>query len=295
MEYAVRHRTTSRYLQDVSYSRHVLHLAPRTTALQATRAFNLTVTPAPAQRVRREDFFGNRADWLALDEPHAVLDILAESRVTVNAPPAHDAAASEDWSKVRERLEDAIGPDASDAVQFQFDSSLTVFTSDIATYASKSFAPSRPLLAGAVELMARIHADFRYDSTVTDVSTPVDRVFEIRAGVCQDFAHMGIGAMRSLGLAARYVSGYLLTRPPPGKQRLVGADASHAWFSVWAPPFGWVDLDPTNNLIPGDEHVTLGWGRDYGDVAPIHGVVTGGGGHVIEVGVDVMPVETARE
>jgi transglutaminase-like putative cysteine protease len=293
MEYAVRHRTTSRYLQDVSYSRHVLHLAPRTTSLQTTRAFNLTVTPAPAQRVRRTDFFGNRADWLALDEPHAVLDIVAESRVTVTAPPVRDAAASEDWLDVHARLEDAADPDASDAVQFVFDSSLTAFTCDIASYAAKSFTPGRPLLQAAIELMGRIHADFRYDSTVTDVATPIDRVFEIRAGVCQDFAHVGIAALRSLGLSARYVSGYLLTRPPPGKPRLVGADASHAWFSVWAPPFGWVDLDPTNNLLPGDEHITLGWGRDYGDVAPSHGVVTGGGDHIIEVGVDVAPIEAA--
>jgi transglutaminase-like putative cysteine protease len=140
-----------------------------------------------------------------------------------------------------------------------------------------------------MDVMSRIHADFRYDSTVTDATTPVDRVFEMRAGVCQDFAHVAIAAMRSLGLPARYVSGYLLTEPPPGKERLIGADASHAWFSVWAPPFGWVDLDPTNDTIPGEGHITVAWGRDYGDVAPINGIVTGGGDHLIEVGVDVIP------
>ena len=139
--------------------------------------------------------------------------------------------------------------------------------------------------------MGRVHADFRYDTTVTDASTPIDRVFEIRAGVCQDLAHVGIASLRALGLPARYVSGYLLTQPPPGRPRLLGADASHAWFSVYAPPFGWVDLDPTNNLLPGDEHITLAWGRDYADVAPINGIVTGGGDHVIEVGVDVLPME----
>jgi transglutaminase-like putative cysteine protease len=138
--------------------------------------------------------------------------------------------------------------------------------------------------------MARIHMDFRYDTTVTDAYTAVDQVFEIRAGVCQDLAHVGIAALRALGLPARYVSGYLLTRPPPGRERMIGADASHAWFAVWAPPFGWVDLDPTNDMIPGDGHITVAWGRDYGDVAPINGIVTGGGEHLIEVGVDVLPI-----
>jgi transglutaminase-like putative cysteine protease len=157
-----------------------------------------------------------------------------------------------------------------------------------------SFPPHRPILAGAVELMNRIHKDFRYDTTVTDVTTPVDRVFEIRAGVCQDLAHVGIAAMRAVGLPARYVSGYLLTAPPPGKPRLLGADASHAWFSVWAPPFGWVDLDPTNNLLVGESHVTASWGRDYGDVAPVAGIILGGHDHVVEVGVDVIPVDQAH-
>ncbi len=158
---------------------------------------------------------------------------------------------------------------------------------------ARAFPKDRPLLAGAIDLMARIHRDFRYDTTVTDASTTVDRVFEIRAGVCQDLAHVGIACLRSLGLAARYVSGYLLTQPPPDRPRLLGADASHAWFSVWAPPFGWVDLDPTNNLLPGESHVTVGWGRDYSDVAPINGVVTGGADHAVEVSVDVLPVEAA--
>ena len=139
--------------------------------------------------------------------------------------------------------------------------------------------------------MSRIHADFRYDKTVSDASTPVDRVFEMRAGVCQDLAHVAIAMMRSLGLPARYVSGYLMTRPPPGKARLIGADASHAWFSVWAPPFGWVDLDPTNNVIPGGEHITVAWGRDYWDVAPVNGIVIGGADHLIEVAVDVVPTD----
>jgi transglutaminase-like putative cysteine protease len=288
MEYTVRHRTTYRYAQDVSYSHHLVHLAPRETATQRVTAFDLTVSPGSAQRTHRNDYFDNPTEWLALKEAHSMLEIIAQSRVTVIDRPEHDAEASEPWENVRARLEtnDLSG---YDVVQYVCDSTLTVFTVDLGTYAAKSFTPGRPILAAAMELMSRIHEDFRYDSTVTDTTTSVDRIFEMRAGVCQDFAHVGIAAMRSLGLPARYVSGYLLTEPPPGKERLIGADASHAWFSIWAPPFGWVDLDPTNNVIPGEGHITISWGRDYADVAPINGVVTGGGDHLVEVGVDVVP------
>ena len=289
MEYSVRHRTTYRYMQDVSYSRHLVHLAPRETPTQRLAAFKLGLTPSPDQHISRRDFFGNPVDWLALDEPHAGIEVIAESRVIALAPPARDAAASLPWEHVRASLE-TPEPAAREVVQYVFDSPLTAFTVDLAAYARASFTPGRPLLAAAIELMARIHADFRYDTTVTDAATPVDRVFEIRAGVCQDLAHVGIAALRALGLPARYVSGYLHTRPPPGRERLLGADASHAWFAVWAPPLGWVDLDPTNDMIPGDGHITVAWGRDYGDVAPINGIVTGGGEHLIEVGVDVLPI-----
>jgi transglutaminase-like putative cysteine protease len=293
MDYSVRHRTTYRYVQDVSYSRHLMHLTPRDTATQKVKEFELIVTPASAVRERGTDYFGNATDRLALYEPHAVVDIVAVSRVSAVTPPERDPEASAPWEEMRAYLE-TMHVETHDVVQYVFDSPLTAFTADLAAYAEVSFTPERPLLAGAHELMGRIHADFRYDTTVTDAATPVDRVFEIRAGVCQDFAHVGIAAMRSLGLPARYVSGYLLTQPPPGKERLIGADASHAWFSVWAPPYGWVDLDPTNNVIPGEGHITVGWGRDYWDVAPINGIVTGGGDHLIEVGVDVVPVRDTK-
>jgi transglutaminase-like putative cysteine protease len=288
-DYSVRHRTTYRYMQDVSYSRHLLHLAPRETKTQRLAEYRLSVAPTPDQHISRRDFFGNPVDWLALDEPHAEVEVIAESRVAALAPRARDPAASQPWEAARTQLE-AAAPAAGDVVQYSFDSPLTAFSVDLAGYARRSFTPGRPMLAAALELMTRIHDDFRYDTTVTDAATPVDRVFEIRAGVCQDLAHVGIAALRALGLPARYVSGYLLTKPPPGRERLLGADASHAWFAVWAPPFGWVDLDPTNDMIPGDGHITVAWGRDYGDVAPINGIVTGGGEHAIEVGVDVLPI-----
>ena len=289
MEYLVRHRTTYRYLQDVSYSCHEAHLGLRETLHQQVISSELTLDPPPASRSRRKDYFGNPCEWFTLDQPHTVLEVLAQSQVRVNAPPPHDPAGSQSWEAVRVTLEEAADAESRDAVQFIFDSPLTSFKSNVAVYAEESFPAGTPILAGAIDLMRRIHADFRYDTTVTDATTPVDRVFEIRAGVYQDLAHVGIACLRSLGLPARYVSGYLLTHPAPGQERLLGADASHAWFSVWAPLFGWVDLDPTNNVRVGETHVTVAHGRDYGDVAPLNGIILGGHDHMIEVGVDVIP------
>jgi len=289
MEYLVRHRTTYRYLQDVTYSCHLAHLSLRDTSRQQVISTQLTLTPPPASRVKREDYFGNRCEWFTLDQPHNVLEVLAESQVRVSPAPMRDAGLSLACEDLRGRLEQAGDEETRYAVQFVFDSPLTAFQSDVAVYAEESFPHNRPVLEGAIDLMRRIHEDFRYDTTVTDATTPVDRVFEIRAGVCQDLAHAGIACLRSLGLPARYVSGYLLTNPPPGQSRLLGADASHAWFSVWAPPFGWVGLDPTNNVEAGEEHVTLAYGRDYGDVAPLNGIILGGHDHIIEVAVDVIP------
>ena len=291
MEYFVRHRTTYRYLQDVSHSWHLAHLRPRNTPLQAVHDSSITLSLEPASRVARDDYFQNPTELFSIDRPHTHLEVLAESRVTVKPAPQRASRDSLPWEEARARLENPQDEEERDAVQYLFDSPMTKFESDIGAYGAVSFPPHRPILAGAIELMNRIHKDFRYDTTVTDVSTPVDRVFEIRAGVCQDLAHVGIAAMSAVGLPARYVSGYLLTEPPPGKPRLLGADASHAWFSVWAPPFGWVDLDPTNNILVGESHVTSSWGRDYGDVAPVAGIILGGHDHVVDVGVDVIPVD----
>ena len=291
MEYLVRHRTTYRYLQDVSHSWHLAHLRLRDTPVQAVHDSAITLSLDAASRVRPRGLFRQSLpNSFSIDQPHTQLEVLAESHVRVEPRARARQPRQPGHEDVRKLLEEPSVDDARDAVQFLFDSPLTRFTGDIASYGAVSFPPGRPLLAGAIELMNRIHKDFRYDTTVTDATTPVDRVFEIRAGVCQDLAHAGIAAMRSIGLPARYVSGYLLTQPPPGQPRLLGADASHAWFSVWAPPFGWVDLDPTNNVLVGESHVTAGWGRDYGDVAPVAGIILGGHDHVVDVGVDVIPV-----
>jgi transglutaminase-like putative cysteine protease len=288
MHYTVRHRTTYRYQQQVAYSRLVAHLAPRTTARQRTDEFAVSVTPHPARRVERTDYFGNRTSWFTIDEPHKVLDILAESRVVVGESSDFAPEASYGWESVRRALEVPGTSEALEAVQYAFDTPLTAPNADVVEYARASFQRERPLLACVLELNARIYTDFKYDKEATDTSTAVARVFELRAGVCQDLAHAGIAAVRSLGLAARYVSGYLLTSPPPGRERLVGADASHAWFSVWIPPFGWIDFDPTNDRLTSSGHITVAWGRDYGDVAPIHGIITGGSEHEVDVAVDVV-------
>jgi transglutaminase-like putative cysteine protease len=191
---------------------------------------------------------------------------------------------------VREAIETPSDGAALDAVQYAFDTRLTAVNAGLLAYARASFVRGRALLACARDLNTRIYHDFTYDGEATDTTTTVAQAFELRAGVCQDFAHVGIACMRAMGLAARYVSGYLLTHPPPGKERLVGADASHAWFSVWIPTLGWIDFDPTNNVLPGREHITTAWGRDFADVSPLHGIVTGGSASEVDVAVDVIPL-----
>jgi transglutaminase-like putative cysteine protease len=253
-------------------------------------ASHVSLTPDAASRATREDYFGNACEWFFFDSVHNHLEVVAESKVRVDPAPPRAPEESLCWEDVRALLENPSTDEAREAVQYIFDSPLSAFTADIATYALKSFTPGRPMLEAALELMHRIHKEFRYDTTVTDATTPVDKVFEIRAGVCQDLAHIGIAALRSIGLPARYVSGYLLTQPPPGMPRMLGADASHAWFSVFAPPYGWVDLDPTNDVLIGEGHVTVAWGRDSGDVAPVTGIILGGHDHMVDVGVDVIPV-----
>ncbi len=287
--YTVRHRTTYKYGRDVAYSRLVAHLAPRATTRQQTETFELSVTPAPFHAFSRPDFFGNRTDWFTIDVAHDELDVLAQSRVLVDSGAALAPDAGPSWESVRREIETPSDAAALDAVQYAFDTPLTTVNAELVAYARASFDRDRALLACVRELTTRIYRDFTYDGEATDTTTTVARAFELQAGVCQDFAHVGIACARAMGLAARYVSGYLLTKPPPGKERLVGADASHAWFAVWIPPFGWIDFDPTNDVMPNDAHITTAWGRDFADVSPIHGIISGGSAHDVEVAVDVIP------
>lgn len=287
--YTVRHRTTYTYQSDVAYSRLVAHLVPRETARQHSLAVDVQLEPAPIKRFERLDFFGNTTSWFIVDEPHTTLNVFAESSVVIDLLPPYPAASSHTWESVRTKLEPPVGAETFDVVQYAFDTPLTVTDGEVVAYARTSFERGAPLLACILDLNSRIYRDFTFDKEATDTRTTVKEAFKLRAGVCQDLAHVGIACVRAMGLAARYVSGYLLTHPPPGRERLVGADASHAWFSVWIPPFGWIDFDPTNDMLPSSEHITVAWGRDYSDVAPIHGIISGGSEHEVDVAVDVIP------
>jgi len=254
------------------------------------RQHDLVIEPAPASRVQRIDYFGNAVEQFTILTPYDEMCVMGRSVVEVTAVAPIDPGASAPWEAVRDELLYQRGAPYAETAEFSYPSPYVVTAPELAAFARGSFPPQRPLVAAAIDLMHRIHDEFIFDPGSTTIATPVTRVLADRHGVCQDFAHLQIGGLRSLGLAARYVSGYLLTDPPPGQPRLVGADASHAWVSVWCPRLGWVDLDPTNDVLPAQRHVTLAWGRDYGDVSPLRGVVLGGRDHTLHVGVSVTPV-----
>ena len=287
MTYRVTHTTTYRYGKVVSLCHNLVHLTPRTCARQTCLFSQLQMTPTPALVVEQADFFGNRATYFMVEEPHEQLTLKAVSETDVVPFVAPDSAVTPPWESVRAALEQDRSPQGLEACQFVYDSPYVKASPELAGYAAPSFPAGRPVLEAARDLTRRIHQDFRYDPKATTVATPLHEVLEHRHGVCQDFAHLQIGCLRALGLSARYVSGYLRTDPPPGQDRLVGVDASHAWLSVYCPGLGWVDLDPTNDLIPSDGHLVLAWGRDYDDVSPVKGVNLGGGRHSVTVGVDV--------
>ncbi len=294
--YRVRHRTTYTYASDVLHAHQLLHLTPRTTTLQAMLAHDITILPAPVAREDDLDAFGNTITRLEFDRPHRELAVEATIDVRVDAPTDVDAAGSLPWEQVRDSLDygaRARDPASIEAVRYRVESPQVRVKHVFAAYAAPSFPAGRPVLAGAIELMHRVHRDFEYAPGATQVGTPLATVLETRRGVCQDFAHVTLAALRSLGLPARYVSGYLRTRPREGERALTGADASHAWLAVYAPPFGWVDLDPTNDLVVGTQHVTLAWGRDFGDVSPLRGVIVGGGTHRLAVAVVVSEIPAA--
>jgi transglutaminase-like putative cysteine protease len=287
VKYQVRHVTRYRYAEPVANSQHDLHLLLRDLPRQRCFASSLDITPPPSVCQERLDYFGNRATHVGLAIAHTELTVVANSQVDVaasNLPPAEDDLA---WETVSAEI---AGQRADLHVQeMTFPSPFIVPWPDLRDYTQPFFPAGQPLLRGCLGLMANVHADFTYDPTATTIATPLAEVFHKRRGVCQDFAHLMIACLRSLGLSARYVSGYLVTSPAPGQSRLQGADASHAWLSVFSPRFGFVDLDPTNNTVVGDHHITLAIGRDFGDVTPLRGVILGGGRHDLHVGVDVVP------
>ena len=293
MRLRVIHDTEYDYSPAVKDAQHVAHLCPRGGAAQRVLSHALHIDPAPMQCVSFDDVFGNVRTFFSLPLTHAKLHVRAESLVETSAPP--DAPPGLPWEAVRERMRYRRGAAYESAAEFGFPSPYVPRHDEFAAYARPSFAAGRPFMDAARDLMGRIHADFAYASEATDAGTPALESLRLRRGVCQDFAHVMTGCLRSLGLAARYVSGYLLTEPPPGQPRLVGADASHAWVSVWSPLEGgeggaWFDLDPTNDRAAGEDYVMLAIGRDFSDVSPLRGVIQGGEHHVLRVGVTVEPV-----
>jgi transglutaminase-like putative cysteine protease len=290
----VTHTTVAHYSARVEVAYHCAHLSPRDDARQRVIEHELAIDPAPAQCRRSRDAFGNVRTEFALHVPHDELTVRAHSQValTPRERPV-DAAASMPWEALASSLRYAVGASFQPAAEFVFASPCVPILAPLREYAQATFTRQRPYVAGAVELMERIHRDFAYEPGVTDVRTPLAEVFGERRGVCQDFAHLMLGMLRALGLPARYVSGYLLTQAPPGKARLLGADASHAWVSVWCPALGWIDLDPTNAVLPDGGHVTLAVGRDYGDVTPLRGVLLGGASQTVDVAVSVVPLAEA--
>jgi transglutaminase-like putative cysteine protease len=289
MDYRITHRTLYDYTEGVTVSHHAARLTPVTGATQRVSRVSLSISPVPSVRKDSRDYFGNHVCFFAIQEIHRHLEVVVNSYVTVDTATVPVLTRSPAWEEVAACFRDPVSPADVAPYEFCLDSPLVRSTPEYAAYARESFTAGAPLLVGARDLMRRIREDFRYDSVAT--STPLDEVWRKRHGVCQDFAHMGIACIRSLGLPARYVSGYLRTYPAEGKPRMVGADASHAWFSVYCPGTGWVDLDPTNDLIPTDEHITVAIGRDFSDVSPLSGILTGGGEHEVRVSVDVEPYD----
>jgi transglutaminase-like putative cysteine protease len=293
VNYRITHSTVYEYSRQVDFCQNEAKLQARTFNGQHCQFSRLEITPAPADYRERLDFFGNRTAYFTVQQPHIGLTVTAASLVAVAAPKeVTEPFEQMPWETVRERLQTfSPATENLEARQFVFDSPMIAASADMADFARASFPPARPLIAAVEDLMRRIYEEFVYDPEFTTIATPLSDVLLHRRGVCQDFAHLAIGCLRAYGLAARYVSGYIETLPAPGEQRLTGADASHAWFSVFIPEFGWLDFDPTNNQITRDQHVTLGWGRDYSDVTPLRGVVSGGGQHRLSVAVDMERME----
>jgi len=288
----VEHVTSYDYSARVDLAYHIAYLRPAQTGYQQVEAFNLEIEPPPAHQSVGRDVYNNQREVFSLYGPHEKLNVTAAS--TVRVTPRFDAldpATSPPWNEVRDELRYQAGAPFEPETEFVFASPYVPLLPQLRDYATESFPQGQPLLVGALDLMQRIHADFTYDTKSTDISTPLAVAFKQRRGVCQDYAHVAIGALRMLGLPAAYVSGYLLSTPPAGQTRLVGADASHAWVRVWCPVNGWIEFDPTNDCLVGPNHVTLASGRDYGDVTPVRGVIRGGGRHTLKVRVSVLPVE----
>ena len=288
--YRLSHVTTYSYDSPVRVCHNLVMLTPRNSSMLELINHRVTIKPHPLVLNRREDYFGNTLHAFSIEESHRQLTVSASGRVEVAYSELPPAVQSLPWEQIREAVVAQSDPRWLEACQFRFNSPRIQASPEFADYARVSFQPNRPILEAAFELTQRIFQDYVYDTTATDVNTPTKDAFELRRGVCQDFAHVQIACLRSMGLCARYVSGYLRTHPAAGQTKLIGADESHAWVSIYCgQQLGWVDLDPTNNKFCHIDHIPIAWGRDYSDVVPIRGVFIGGGKHSISVSVDVAP------
>ena len=301
--YHVLHQTRYVYADEVVSSHNEAHLLPRALATQTPSRVELRIDPTPDSVRWHRDYFGNDVVFFSLQTAHRELTIRTESDVTLDSARGFEAARSAPWEEVASGVRLARTPEVIEALEYVFDSPFVAASEALAAYARPSFAPGRPLSEAVLDFAHRIHAEFRYDPEATTLDTPVEDALRERHGVCQDFAHVMIGGLRSLGLPARYVSGYLKsprTAVPDAAadedadQKLVGSEASHAWVAAWCPNLGWIEIDPTNDLVPSDRHIVLAWGRDYDDVSPVKGVTLGGGSHTIDVTVEVAPTDERR-
>jgi transglutaminase-like putative cysteine protease len=300
--YHVLHQTRYRYADEVVSSHNEAHLLPRALETQTPSRVELRIDPAPDSVRWHRDYFGNDVVFFNLQTAHRELTISTESDVSLDPARGLEPARSAPWEEVAAGVRLARTSPALEAFEYVFDSPFVAASEALAAYARPSFASGRPLAEAVLDFAHRIHAEFDYDPEATTLDTPVEDALRDRHGVCQDFAHVMIGGLRSLGLPARYVSGYLKSRhtakpdaKPTSEVDLVGSEASHAWVAAWCPTLGWIQVDPTNDLVPSDRHIVLAWGRDYDDVSPVKGVTLGGGSHTVEVTVEVTPVELAEQ
>ncbi len=288
--FSLRHETRHAYARKVDLAAHLLHLTPLQLPWQRVLRTDIAVTPAPNRRVTEADCFGNHTTWLFLDAPHDSFDVILDALVEVGARTPPDAAATPAWQEVAATARQG-GGDIHLAAEFIYPSPMVVPFPAVRDYVAPSFPADRPVFAAVHELTLRIQREFTFRAGVTDIETPLAKVLAQRAGVCQDFSHLMIAGLRCMGLPARYASGYIRTRPPPGGVKRRGADQSHAWVSCWlGTAHGWIDFDPTNGIVVSDEHVTLAYGRDYSDISPVSGVILGGGAQSVQVGVDLAEV-----
>jgi transglutaminase-like putative cysteine protease len=293
-KYLIRHETRYRYAADVVHSHHLLHLVPRPAPYQQCLEHEIGIEPAAQRRTSEFDAFGNPVLRIEMTQPHRELAVVSQMQIEVHARPAVPVETTEPWEKVRDSFSyHGAWPSREqlDAARFRHESPHVRLKQAFTDYSAECFAAGRPILACAEALTSKLQAEVTYAPGETGIGTAATEVLETRRGVCQDFAHLMIACLRSRGLPARYVSGYLRTNAPESaEKKLVGDGASHAWVSVWSPPYGWIEFDPTNGCFAGTDHVAVAWGRDFGDVSPLRGVILGGGRHQLSVTVAVEPI-----